>query len=54
VLAALVPGATELIVLSVVYLVLAVGLLVRARHLLGPLVRDGLRTPYHRLTDQLS
>ena len=53
-LAALVPGATELIVLSVVYLVLAVGLLVRARHLLGPLVRDGLRTPYHRLTDQPS
>jgi cation:H+ antiporter len=53
-LAALVPGATELIALSAAYLVLAAGLLVRARHLLGPLVRDGLRTPYHQLTDQRS
>jgi cation:H+ antiporter len=51
-LAALVPGATELLALSVVYLLLAAVLLVRARHLLGPLVRDGLRTPYQRLTDQ--
>jgi cation:H+ antiporter len=51
-LAALVPGATELIVLSVVYLVLAAVLLLRARHRLGPLLRDGLRTPYHRLADQ--
>jgi cation:H+ antiporter len=50
VMAALVPGATELIVLSVVYLVLAAVLLVRARRLLGPLVRDGLRTPYSQLT----
>jgi cation:H+ antiporter len=52
VLAALVPGATELIVLSSVYLVLSAVLLVRARHRLGPLVRDGLRTPYHQLADQ--
>jgi len=51
-LAALVPGATELVALAVTYLVLAVVLLVRARHLLGPLLRDGLRTPYHQLTDQ--
>jgi cation:H+ antiporter len=51
-LAALVPGATELVALSVTYLVLAVVLLVRARHLLGPLLRDGVRTPYHQLTDQ--
>jgi cation:H+ antiporter len=51
-LAALVPGATELIVLAVTYLVLAAVLLLRARRRLGPLLRDGLRTPYHQLTDQ--
>src|SRR6266540_724181 len=51
-LAALVPGATELVALAVTYLVLAAALLLRARHLLGPLLRDGLRTPYHQLTDQ--
>jgi cation:H+ antiporter len=51
-LAAIVPGATELILLSVVYLALATMLLARARHRLGPLVRDGLRTPYHRLSEQ--
>jgi cation:H+ antiporter len=51
-LAALVPGASELVALAVTYLVLAVVLLVRARHLLGPLLRDGLRTPYHQLADQ--
>jgi cation:H+ antiporter len=53
-LAALVPGAAELVALSVVYLVLAVVLLVRARHRLGRLVRDGLRTPYHQLTARTS
>jgi cation:H+ antiporter len=51
-LAALVPGATELVALSVTYLLLAAVLLVRARNLLGPTVRDGLRTPYEQLTDQ--
>jgi cation:H+ antiporter len=51
-LAALVPGAAELLTLSVVYLVLAAVLLVRARHRLGRLVGDGLRTPYRRLTAQ--
>jgi cation:H+ antiporter len=51
-LAALVPGATELLALAVTYLALAVVLLLRARRRLGPLVRDGLRTPYHQLTDQ--
>jgi cation:H+ antiporter len=51
-LAALVPGATELVALAVTYLVLAAVLLLRARQLLGPLLRDGLRTPYHQLTDQ--
>jgi len=33
-------------------LVLAALLLLRARRLLGPLLRDGLRTPYHQLQDQ--
>jgi cation:H+ antiporter len=51
-LAALVPGATELLALAVTYLALAAVLLLRGRHLLGPLLRDGLRTPYHQLTDQ--
>jgi cation:H+ antiporter len=51
-LAALVPGATELVALAVTYLVLAVVLLVRARRLLGPLLRDGLRTPHQQLDDQ--
>ena len=49
-LAALEPGGAELIALSVAYLILAAVLMVRARHRLGPLVRDGLRTPYQRLT----
>jgi cation:H+ antiporter len=51
-LAALVPGATELVALAVTYLVLAAALLLRARHLLGPLLHDGLRTPYHQLIDR--
>ena len=50
-LAAIVPGATELLVLAVAYLVLAAVLLLRARHLLGPLLRDGLRTPYDQLQE---
>ena len=53
-LAALVPGAAELLALSVVYLVLAVVLLWRARRRLGRLGRDGLRTPYHQLTARTS
>ncbi|HEV8653462.1 MAG TPA: hypothetical protein VG276_29695 [Actinomycetes bacterium] len=51
-LAALVPGSTELLVVALAYLVGAAVLLLRARRLLGPLLRDGLRTPYHRLQDQ--
>ena len=51
-LAALVPGGTELVMVAVAYLVLAAVLLLRARRLLGPLLRDGLRTPYHQLQDQ--
>jgi cation:H+ antiporter len=39
----------ELIVVSGVYLVLAVAILVRNRHDIVPLLRDGLRTPYSRL-----
>ena len=44
-LAALVPGATELVALSVTYLLLAAVLLVRARNLLGPTVRDACAPP---------
>jgi cation:H+ antiporter len=51
-LAALVPGSTELLALSLTYLALAAVLLLRARRLLGPLIRDGLRIPYHPLTAQ--
>ena len=50
-LAAVVPGSTELIGLAMTYMVLAAVLLVRARRLIGPLLRDGLRTPYHQLAD---
>ncbi|HEV3401029.1 MAG TPA: hypothetical protein VG078_04335 [Acidimicrobiales bacterium] len=39
----------ELVAVSVVYLVLAAGLLVKNRHRLAPLMRDGLRAPYERL-----
>jgi cation:H+ antiporter len=48
-LAAIVPGATELIVLSVVYLLLAALLLARGGRLLLPLLRDGLRTRFDQL-----
>jgi hypothetical protein len=44
-LAALVPGGAELVILAAAYLAGAVVLLLRARRLLGPLLRDGLRTP---------
>ncbi len=39
----------ELVTVSVVYLVLAAGLVVKNRHHLAPLMRDGLRAPYERL-----
>ena len=39
----------ELVVVSVVYLALAVVFLARNRHHLVPLMNDGLRTPYSRL-----
>jgi cation:H+ antiporter len=51
-LAVLVPGGTELVVLAVAYLLGAAVLLLRAGRLLGPLLRDGLRTPYDQLQDQ--
>jgi cation:H+ antiporter len=51
-LALLVPGSAELLTLSAAYLVLAAVLLLRARRLLGPLLRDGLRTPYDQLQDK--
>jgi cation:H+ antiporter len=52
VLGALVPASlhgTELILLSAVYLLLAAVRLVRVRAAIGPLLRDGLFTPYHML-----
>jgi cation:H+ antiporter len=54
-LAAFLPAAlqeTELLILSGVYLVLAIALFVRQRHALVTLVRDGLRTPYSELTKE--
>jgi cation:H+ antiporter len=48
-LGAVVPGATELVALAAGYLALAAMLLVRGRRLLGPLLRDGLRTPFDQL-----
>jgi cation:H+ antiporter len=49
VLGAVVPGETELIIVSVVYLVLAAGTLVRHRRFILPVLRDGFRTSYRRL-----
>ncbi|HYX43644.1 MAG TPA: hypothetical protein VE760_01290 [Acidimicrobiales bacterium] len=40
---------TELVVVSFVYLALAVAMMVRNRREIVPLLRDGLRTPYSRL-----
>lgn len=54
-LAALLPAAlqeTELLILSGVYLVLAVVLFVRQRQALVALFRDGLRTPYSQLVEE--
>ncbi|GLZ55043.1 sodium:proton exchanger [Actinomycetospora sp. NBRC 106378] len=54
-LAALLPAAlqeTELLILSAVYVVLALVLFVRQRKALVGLVRDGLRTPYSELTKE--
>ncbi|MGH9279979.1 MAG: sodium:proton exchanger [Acidimicrobiales bacterium] len=42
---------TELVVVSVVYLVLAAGVFIRRRRELGQLLKDGLRTPYSDLVD---
>lgn len=54
-LAALLPAAlqeTELLILSAVYIVLALVLFVRQRKALVGLVRDGLRTPYSELAKE--
>ena len=40
----------ELLIISAVYVLLAIWLFVRQRRALGALVRDGLRTPYSDLT----
>lgn len=53
VLAAVLSGPLqdlELLVISAIYVVLAVVLFVRRRRSLGTLLRDGLRTPYAELT----
>jgi hypothetical protein len=42
-------GDTELVVVSVVYLLLAAFLLVRNRRIVLPVLRDGFRTPYSEL-----
>lgn len=39
----------ERVGIGVLYLVLAAGILVRQRRFLGPLLRDGLRTPVHEM-----
>ena len=52
VVGALVPAAwhgIERIAVSVVYLILAIGIIVRQRHHLPALVRDGFRTPHEDL-----
>jgi cation:H+ antiporter len=51
-IAALVPGSTELVVLGLAYLALAAVLLLRGRRRIGPLLRDGLLTPYPQLQDR--
>jgi cation:H+ antiporter len=52
VLGAVLPDSAhgaELVLVSVLYLALAVVMIARNRHELRPLLRDGLRTPYARL-----
>lgn len=54
-LAALLPTAlqeTELLILSAVYLLLAIVLFVRQRTALVALFRDGLRTPYSQMVEE--
>jgi cation:H+ antiporter len=53
VIGAIVPEAwiaLERIGVSVAYLVLGAAIFARDRHLIAPLVRDGFRTPYRRLS----
>jgi cation:H+ antiporter len=55
VIGAIVPdsfGGRELITVGVIYLVLGVWIFARERALLGPLVRDGFRTPYAALAQR--
>ncbi|MDQ4133077.1 MAG: sodium:proton exchanger, partial [Actinomycetota bacterium] len=54
VIGALVPASahgTELVIVSVIYLVLAALAVIRLRRRVPRLFRDGLRTPYARLVD---
>jgi len=50
VLGAVFTNDVELLVVSVVYLVLAVAMLIRNRAVIVPVLRDGFRTPYAVLT----
>jgi cation:H+ antiporter len=52
VIGAVVPdsfGGRELIIVGVIYVLLGAWIFVRQRRLIGPLVRDGFRTPYAEL-----
>jgi cation:H+ antiporter len=51
-LGAVLGGDTELVVVSVAYIALALFLLLRGRREILPLLRDGFRTPYNRLEAQ--
>ena len=44
-------GGMERIIVAVVYIVLGIGIFARSRHLIRPLLRDGLRTPYAELAE---
>jgi cation:H+ antiporter len=49
-LGAVFHGGQERVIVSCVYLVLAVAILVKDRRYVGPLLRDGFRTPFHQLS----
>jgi len=44
-------GGMERIIVAVAYIVLGIGIFARSRHLIRPLLRDGLRTPYAELAE---
>ena len=44
-------GGMERIIVAVAYIVLGIGIFARSRHLIRPLLRDGLKTPYAELAE---